>query len=282
MPLEGAAQALSIAGGAIAGLVLTFLIVLATGWAPRCVLSLESRLLRLAKRRKRWDWTMIEPGVFLGSLPRLPCHLDELRAEGVGAVLTLNENWELAMSPQCVQDCHMVQRNLPTPDFFAPSQRDLVEAVAFIRKHVWQGVSVYVHCNGGKGRSAVCVICYLIHEHGWSPDQAFQFVKDKRKITEMKAWCGFHKQWRAVQRFTRELQRVRKEVAYKVPREMQETCSSCLVPKKASTKIVPVQASIPQPQVSNGNTSATHCPAAVVDPVADEGDVKGEVAKVLD
>ena len=23
------------------------------------------------------------------------------------------------------------------------------------------GIGVYVHCNGGKGRSAVCVICYL-------------------------------------------------------------------------------------------------------------------------
>lgn len=258
--------------------MLVFIFILATGWAPRCVLSLESRLLRLTKRRKKWDWTTIEPGVLLGSMPRWPCHLEELRAEGVGAVLTLNEKWELAMSPACIEDCHMVQRQLPTPDFFAPSQRDIVEAVAFIRKHVRQGISVYVHCNGGKGRSAVCVICYLIYERGWSPNQAFQFVKEKRKIAKMKAWGGLHKQWRAVKRFARELQRTRKQVAYTVAGEVQEATAACLVPKKASKKVVPLQASVPPPCQAPAVGTGSDGEVQVARPV----DCEAQKAKAVD
>jgi len=219
-------------------LVLLFLLTFPTGFAPRCVLSLEARLMRLVKKKKKWNWTTIDPGVILGSLPRWPCHLEELRAEGVGAVLTLNENWELALSQRCLQDCNMVSRQLPTPDFFAPTHRDIVEAVTFMSNCVQQGTTVYVHCNGGKGRSAVCVICYLVYKHGWSADEAFKYVKGKRKIAGMKAWGGYHKQWRAVKRFTRELTKTRKEMAYSAPGDPQVTFAA---PKNASAKVAPLQ-----------------------------------------
>ena len=45
--------------------------------------------------------------------------------------------------------------NAPTPDFAAPSQRHLRAAVDFTEKHVDAGHGVYVHCNGGRGRSVV-------------------------------------------------------------------------------------------------------------------------------
>lgn len=204
---------------------------------------MEARIVRIGKGRKKWNWTTIEPGLILGPLPRMPCHLEELRAEGVGAVLTLNETWELALSSQCVEDCHMVSRQLPTPDFFAPSHRDVVEAVAFIRKCMQQGTGVYVHCNGGRGRSAVCVICYLIYEHDWSPDEAFRFVKGKRKIANMKAWGGVHKQWRAVKRFARELKSARKQYGTTV---VDEHPSFSFAPNKGSAKVAPLQVAVPQ------------------------------------
>jgi len=236
-------QALIIAAASFGGLLLLFLFTLATGCAPRWVLSLVARLMRVVKKRKKWNWTTIEPGLILGTLPRWPCHLEELRTEGVGAVLTLNEPWELSLSSQCVQDCNMVSRHLPTPDFFAPSQRDIVEAVNFINSCLHQGMSIYVHCNGGKGRSAVCVICYLIYVHDWSPDEAFKFVKGKRKIAGMKAWGGLHKQWRAVKRFARELKATRKQMAYTVPGETQ---AAPLAAKTASAKVAPLQGAVPQ------------------------------------
>lgn len=231
-------EVLTIVGAIVGGLLVIFLLTFPTGWGPNRLLSWEARLMRLCKRRKKWNWTTIEPGLLLGSLPRWPCHLDELRKEGVGALLTLNENWELSMTSKCVQDCRMTSRQLQTPDFFAPTQRDIREAVVFISKSLKEGIGVYVHCNGGKGRSAVCVICYLIYEHGWSPDDAFRFVKGKRKIAGMKAWGGIHKQWRAVKRFARDLKAARKHAGYLVTSEQQPIS---FAPKNASSKVAPLQ-----------------------------------------
>lgn len=184
----------------------TLTVVYITGWGPRWLRSLEARLFRLFKKRKQWSWTKIDDHLFLGSLPRWPEHLQELREQGVSAVLSLCESWEMVISPRCIEkDCGMVHRSLETPDFFAPGLRDLVEAVAFIDSHVRAGRGVFVHCNGGKGRSSVCVICYLMYRAGFSAEDAFQFVRSKRKIAHLQAMCGIRSQWRAVRRFDREL-----------------------------------------------------------------------------
>jgi atypical dual specificity phosphatase len=255
---SGASEALIVIGIVVAALVVLFIFTFATGCAPRWVLSWESYFVRLWKQKKRWNWTMIEPGLFLGTLPRFPCHLDELKAQGVGSVLSLNEHWELGLSPTCVQDCKMNVRHLPTPDFFAPSKRDIIEAVTFIRSNIKHGSSVYVHCNGGKGRSAVCVICYLIYERDWSPDEAFQYVKDKRKIASLKAWGGLHKQWRAVKAFWCDLKSTRPQ-AYEVWGDVPDASTpNCRGNSKQqrSCKVLPLEQpappatpALPDPQV---------------------------------
>lgn len=185
-----------------------------TGWAPYWVLSLEARLFRLFKRRKKWSWTKVDEGVFIGSVPRWPEHLAELRAHGVGAVLSVVEAWELQLSPACVvADCGMQCRHVSVPDFFAPTHRQIVEAVAFMAKQLGAGHGVYVHCNGGRGRSAVMVICYLVYARGLSADDAFALVRGKRGIANLEAGCGLRTQWRAVRTFERELHAVRAELA---------------------------------------------------------------------
>jgi atypical dual specificity phosphatase len=247
-----------LAGIAIGSLVVIFLFTFPTGWAPHWVLSAEARLVRLLKKRKSWNWTYIEPGIILGSLPTMLCHLDELKTEGVGAVLTLNESWELYMLQKCVEDSDLLSRQLPTPDFFAPRQKDIIEAVNFMRSCIQKGMSVYVHCNGGKGRSAVCVICYLIFEHNWTPDEAYSYVKEKRKIASLKAWCGLHKQWRAVKRFHRELQRARKQ-------EGNGSCFTSGAPSKPSSKVAPLQdanySPAPVPPVRDGSEKLDQQPS---------------------
>lgn len=236
-----------VIGGVLGGTLIAIAFIYVTGWAPRWVLSLEARLFRVFKKRKRWSWTAVEDGVFLGSLPRWPEHLAELRARGVRAVLSLNESWELALSPTCVrEDCGMLMRQLPTPDFFAPSQRDLVEAVAFIQKNVQAGRGVYVHCNGGKGRSTVCVICWLIYAKGLSADEAFDLIRSRRKIAHMKALCGVRTQWRAIRRFEREVAHVRTEVGVALSDAVPFTPRGAPVARAAAThgkgsRVLPVE-----------------------------------------
>lgn len=63
--------------------------------------------------------------------------------------------------------------------------------VAWITKQIEEADSrVYVHCNAGRGRSAVVVLCYLMSTHGWTAEEAFEFVLAKRQIAKLTALCG--------------------------------------------------------------------------------------------
>lgn len=44
--------------------------------------------------------------------------------------------------------------------------------------------AVYVHCQGGKSRSATIVLYYLVTRRGMSLLDAFNHVKDKRKVID--------------------------------------------------------------------------------------------------
>ncbi|CAE7396033.1 PTPMT1 [Symbiodinium natans] len=185
--------------------------VTATGLGPKRAKSVCSHVLRSVKRPTRFDFHKIVPRLFLGSLPRTLEDLELLKAEGVGAVVTLNEAWEMALSTRFIRDeCGMDHLHLPTPDFFSPMQPDIEAAVTFITDHVAKGIGVYVHCNGGRGRSVVCVLCYLVGSQGMSAEEAFDLVAEKRRVAAMRGSCGLHKQWRSVKRFERNLQRSRR------------------------------------------------------------------------
>ena len=43
---------------------------------------------------------------------------------------------------------------------------------------------MYVHCNGGKGRSAVCTLAYLVSQ-GMSAADAYALVASQRRITRL-------------------------------------------------------------------------------------------------
>jgi len=67
---------------------------------------------------------------------------------------------------------------------------------------VQAGHSVYVHCNGGKGRSAVCTLAYFISQ-GMSAADAYALVASQRRITKLPTRLfGFPRpQWRALLRY---------------------------------------------------------------------------------
>eukprot|EP00930_Biecheleria_cincta_P059176 TRINITY_DN4492_c0_g1_i1.p1 TRINITY_DN4492_c0_g1~~TRINITY_DN4492_c0_g1_i1.p1 ORF type:complete len:230 (-),score=50.24 TRINITY_DN4492_c0_g1_i1:36-725(-) len=197
---------ISLSSFALAVIFLIFVFV--SGWGPRCLHSVLSRLVRCFKKRKKWSWSKIDDLVFLGSVPRELAHLEELRKEGVAAVVTLNEAWELKLSSSQIKDeLGMSQLHLPTPDYFAPSQSDIVAAVNFMDEHLTKGRGIYVHCNGGRGRSAVCVLAWLIAKRGMAAEDAYDFVRSKRRIANMQVMAGLHKQWIAIKRFERNLKR---------------------------------------------------------------------------
>ncbi|CAJ1341252.1 unnamed protein product [Effrenium voratum] len=198
-----------------------------TGCGPRRVQSICSYLLRKAKKRSTFSFDKIADCLYLGSLPRSLRDLEGLKKAGVGAMVTLNEPWEMELSNLYVKECGLKHLHLPTPDFFAPQQQQIQEAVQFITEHANRGVGVYVHCNGGRGRSAVCVICFLASYQGLEPEKAFDLVRSKRKIASMKGGLGLHKQWRAVKRFCRRLQRPPKRVeAFVEPPDSPDSPSS--------------------------------------------------------
>ena len=96
--------------------------------------------------------------LYVGTVPRTAAHLAELHSLGVRAVVTLNQAWEPQIDggvPKAAAAAGMHHLNAPTPDFAAPTQRHLRAAVDFMEEHVDAGHGVYVHCNGGRGRSVV-------------------------------------------------------------------------------------------------------------------------------
>ena len=132
-------------------------------WAKACY----ARVARATQRSKAFEYTQLDGAhaqLLMGAVPRSAAHLQALHDEGVRAVVTLNQAWEPQAPSATFNEAGLAQLRLPTPDYAAPSQRDIRRAVAFIDQHLQAGHRVYVHCNGGKGRSAVCTLAYLISQ----------------------------------------------------------------------------------------------------------------------
>jgi protein-tyrosine phosphatase len=92
---------------------------------------------------------------------------------GTTAVLNLCESADEYEAP--------VQRWRPIADTSpAPSLHWLQEQVDFVEDRRADGMTVFVHCMNGVSRSGLVVTAYLMREHGWSRDQALEFLRGKR------------------------------------------------------------------------------------------------------
>lgn len=72
--------------------------------------------------------------------------------------------------------------NVKIPDRYGASPEVLSKIVALIDAKVRKGRKVLVHCNLGRGRSALVVAAYLV-SHGLSPEEAIKKIKEKRNVT---------------------------------------------------------------------------------------------------
>jgi protein-tyrosine phosphatase len=85
--------------------------------------------------------------------------LASLRERGIGALLSLTETpipWD-SLERQGIANLH-----LPVDDFFPPTERQLLQALAFIDEQRAQGQAVAVHCAAGMGRTGTVLAAWLI------------------------------------------------------------------------------------------------------------------------
>lgn len=99
--------------------------------------------------------------------------LDEIRAEGITAIVSLTER---PLPAQDVQRRGFAYRHLPVVDFTPPSLEQFREFTRFVDDH---DGPVLVHCRAGIGRTGTMLAAYLI-AHGMPAKEALQQVRAQR------------------------------------------------------------------------------------------------------
>ena len=127
---------------ALVGLVAVFIFVQVPLWGvgPTWLKKIWTKIIRFFLRgdKRSWNWTEIEPGLYVGSLPRLPEDLKELQTapHNLGGIVSLVEPWEVQVSGEVLQELGIEWLLLPTPDYSAPTMKDVEMAVQFIDRQV--------------------------------------------------------------------------------------------------------------------------------------------------
>lgn len=134
--------------------------------------------------RASFNYHCVAPRVYLGRQPRTEEDIMELHnLRGVRAIICFNSPWELYVSrgDEIWDRLGWSRLDLPCPDFSASTIDELESGIEFLKTHV-PNASVYVHCNAGKGRSAVMAGVYLRALYGdeRSPKEIFAEMKRVR------------------------------------------------------------------------------------------------------
>jgi protein-tyrosine phosphatase len=123
--------------------------------------------------REEENYTEIEPGLYLGDFVLAP-------PRGVKAVINLGE-----LEDPYQAEVHIWERipdRAPAPPL--DWLRRMVERLHRERK---AETATFVHCSSGKSRSAMLVAAYLMYKHGWTREQALQYIHSKRPQTRLNA-----------------------------------------------------------------------------------------------
>uniref|UniRef100_A0A8C4NN10 Phosphatidylglycerophosphatase and protein-tyrosine phosphatase 1 n=1 Tax=Eptatretus burgeri TaxID=7764 RepID=A0A8C4NN10_EPTBU len=130
----------------------------------------------VSRLTKRPWYHRVDDTVLLGALPFRSMVPHLMQVEKVRAVVSMNEDYEMRFLVNTEDEWRAAgveTLRLSTVDLVAtPTVDKLRRGVAFVRRHHVLGNSVYVHCKAGRCRSATLVAAYLVHVHGWTPEQA--------------------------------------------------------------------------------------------------------------
>jgi protein-tyrosine phosphatase len=128
--------------------------------------------------------------LILGALPNRLSNDGEHLAnnEKVGAILSVNEDWELdplglslPYRNEDLNELGIERLHLPAKDHKLLSVEAMHKAADFIAAQMRQGKTVYVHCRAGVGRSAMAVAAYLMKYESLSVQEAIERISDCRK-----------------------------------------------------------------------------------------------------
>jgi len=193
------------------GVPIVFILFPLTGLAPTLWETWFARVVRKLKKKGgkiAFSFTEIEDGIYLGSLPRCEEDYRSLQELGVGTIVTLNQSWELVFAPVKIDAMGLGLTTcwLKTPDYAAPTQTAIRKGVDAMKQAMANDHKIYVHCNAGRGRSAIVVLCYMIEKHNWTASKTFENVRSKRAIANMKH-SPVQRQWNSVLRFERKFRK---------------------------------------------------------------------------
>lgn len=115
-------------------------------------------------------WNNIDDNVILGGIPlHNSGHMETLIDEGVSAVLSLVEDFEMKSTIYF----HPVTKNdwekngirflqIQVADSYGLQLNEIHQCMDFILDNIKNHRKIYIHCKAGKGRSASVVLCYML------------------------------------------------------------------------------------------------------------------------
>jgi atypical dual specificity phosphatase len=122
-------------------------------------------------------YSTLGSGLLAGRMPHATAHVEALHAEGVRTVINLceeHEYWdgERAAVEAAFLHARIAEHRLPVPDGATIPPDVLDQAVAAAA-----GETAYVHCRGGRERSAAVAVALLAARRGITIDEALADAK---------------------------------------------------------------------------------------------------------
>jgi atypical dual specificity phosphatase len=142
----------------------------------------------------RLNYHRLSSSLLAGAMPFRADHVDALKAEGVTAVVNLcqeREYWdgerELVLGAYAAHG--ITEHHLPVIDGSTVPVEILDQAVAIARDN-----TVYVHCRGGRERSATVAIAVISALEGLPIEHALEEARQRRPIFAPLPWqvSGLH------------------------------------------------------------------------------------------
>lgn len=153
-------------------------------WISRGTIQCQSLL-----KPNKWSyWTKVADKIYLGAMPlKNKDHVDKIIKLGVTTILSINEEYEfndqLFAKPVKAIDWQEKKINIlkiESPDLEPIELLKLAKAINYVVQEVNLGKTVYVHCTGGRGRSASVVVGSLIRMQNYSIEAAINHVQKCR------------------------------------------------------------------------------------------------------